>query len=98
MTHLKTYLTSLMLLISITTNAKVTAEQAARLGTELTPLGAIKSDDAASGIPKWQDVSEIDANEQPLFSITHSNYHQHVEPHRCRIIITASIMSTNKQT
>lgn len=79
MTPFKTIITSLLLIISITTNAKVTAEQAAKLGNELTPLGAIESGDEARGIPKWQDVSEIDVNEQPLFSITHNNYRQHVE-------------------
>ncbi len=79
MTPFKIILTSLLFLISINTSAKVTAEQAARLGTELTPLGAIKAGNKASGIPKWQDVSEVDIDEKPLFTITHENHQQHAE-------------------
>ncbi len=79
MTSLKILITSLLLITSISTSGKVTVEQAVRLESELTPVGATRVGDAQNGIPKWQDVSQIDLNEQPLFTITHDNYQQHVE-------------------
>lgn len=77
MTTIKYHITFLLILISFSTLTKVPADQANQLGHELTPLGAIKAGDEAKGIPVWQDVTAIDPNEQPLFTITHANYQQH---------------------
>jgi hypothetical protein len=66
-----------LLFLSVST-AKVAPEKAAELGQSLTPFGAHKAGDGDL-IPSWQDVSKIDANESPLFTITHSNYQQHAE-------------------
>ncbi len=69
--------------------AKVSAEEAARLGvtgTELTPMGAIRAGNAEGTIPAWNPdykipssyksgdrYPDIYANEKPLFTITASN-------------------------
>ena len=77
MTALKHTFTCLLLIHVISTQAKVSLESAAQLGNELTPVGAIQAGDKEVGIPVWQDVSKIDLNEQPLFTITEKNYQQH---------------------
>jgi hypothetical protein len=79
MTTVKHTITSLLLMISITSMAKVPVDLANKLGHEMTPMGAIKAGDETHGIPVWQDITAIDANEKPLFTITHDNHQQHAE-------------------
>ena len=72
--------------------AKVSAEEAARLGQELTPVGAEKAGNADGSIPEWTGggVGEIPAgyvpgghhpdpfaDEQPLYTITADNADQY---------------------
>lgn len=71
--------------------AAVSAEEAAKLGTTLTPLGAEKAGNADGTIPEWtgglpQNAGTADArgflsnpfpNEQPLFTITAQNVDQY---------------------
>lgn len=73
--------------------AAVTADQAAQLGTTLTPFGAEKAGNAAGTIPEWTgglavDAAQIDArgflgnpyaDEKPLFTITAQNMDQYKE-------------------
>src|SRR3546814_9991240 len=66
--------------------AKVTADEAARLGKELTPLGAERAGNAAGTIPAWtgglpeQDLprgANPFAADKPLYTITAQNMAQH---------------------
>ena len=71
--------------------AAVSPEEAAKLGTTLTPLGAEKAGNAAGTIPEWtgglpKNAGSVDAagflsdpfpNEQPLFVITAQNAEQY---------------------
>ncbi|HBO1619582.1 TPA: DUF1329 domain-containing protein [Pseudomonas aeruginosa] len=71
--------------------AKVSAEEAARLGKDLTPTGAIKAGDEALGIPEWTGGLsvppssykaggfEVDPfpDQKPIFTIDASNYKQY---------------------
>src|SRR5690554_2261795 len=73
--------------------AAVSADQAAQLGTTLTPFGAEKAGNAAGTIPEWTgglavDAAQIDArgflgnpyaDEKPLFTITAQNMDQYKE-------------------
>ncbi|BBO27778.1 hypothetical protein AltI4_21660 [Alteromonas sp. I4] len=73
--------------------AKVSSADAAKLGTELTPLGGEKAGNADGSIPAWNGgltsapagYSEGDfhpdpyAGEAPLFTITGANYKEHAE-------------------
>ncbi len=82
------------LLLSLLTQsvfAAASADQIAKLGTTLTPLGAEKASNADGSIPAWtgglqQNAGSIDArgfltdpfaNEQPLFTITTQNLEQY---------------------
>ncbi|MGM0481678.1 MAG: DUF1329 domain-containing protein [Pseudomonadota bacterium] len=80
--------------ISASVAAKVSPEQAARLGQELTPIGAEKAANADGSIPAWNGgYSDHDADvvrgtdpfadDQILFTITHDNidqYRDHLTP------------------
>lgn len=71
--------------------AKVSTEQAARLGEDLTPVGAEKAGNAAGTIPAWPSTIDTTGlnykpgehlpdpfgNEQPLFEITAENASQY---------------------
>ena len=71
--------------------AKVSPEEAAKLGTSLTPLGAEKAGNADGSIPAWTgglptNAAAVDAkgfladpfaSEQPLFTITAANAEQY---------------------
>jgi hypothetical protein len=71
--------------------AAVSPEEAAKLGTSLTPIGAEKAGNADGTIPEWTgglavDAAPVDANgfvsnpyasEQPEFTITAQNYEQY---------------------
>src|SRR3546814_4987472 len=66
--------------------AKVTADEAARLGKELTPLGAERAGNAAGTIPAWtgglpkQDLprgANPFAADKPLYTITAQNMAPH---------------------
>jgi len=84
---LLTILAVLLLGLSITTAAKVTPEEAARLGKDLTPLGAEKAGNADGTIPPWEGgitqppagykpgMHHPDpyADDQVLFTITAAN-------------------------
>ena len=73
------------------TAAKVTGEEAARLGNDLTPLGATRAGNASGSIPPWKGgITEppgdyqpgthlLDpfAGDQPLFTITADNYREY---------------------
>ncbi len=73
--------------VALTTQAKVSAEEAAKLGNELTPQGAIKAGNADGTIPAWEGgittppagytkgMHHPDpfADDQPLFKITAQN-------------------------
>lgn len=73
--------------------AKVSSADAAKLGTELTPLGGEKAGNADGSIPAWNGgltsapagYTEGDfhpdpyAGEAPLFTITSANYKEHAE-------------------
>ena len=74
-----------------TARAEVAAAEAARLGAELTPVGAERAANADGSIPAWNGgapqapagwtVGQVRpdpyANEQPLFSIDAGNAAQH---------------------
>ena len=70
--------------------AAVSADEAAKLGTTLTPMGAEMAGNAAGTIPKWSpmptNAGAVDtkgflanpyASEQPQFTITASNVEQY---------------------
>ena len=73
--------------------AAVDAQQAARLGKDLTPIGAEKAGNADCSIPEWtggittppagykigDHHPDPFAADKPLFSITKSNYKQHAD-------------------
>jgi hypothetical protein len=78
-----------LLLVAGPAAAKVTPEEAAKLGGELTPVGAEKGANADGTIPAWTPVAQkgalkgeytsdaaIDA-EKPLFTITKANMAQY---------------------
>ncbi len=80
-----------MLLTVPAAQAKVSPEQAARLGKELTPMGAIRAGNAEGTIPAWEGgitqpppgyqlgMHHPDpfAEDQPLFTITAANVEQY---------------------
>jgi len=82
-----------LLLASGLAQAQVDAAQAARLGQELTPLGAERAGNASGSIPAWEGGLERDAAafdaasgyrdpfaaDQPLFSIDAGNAEQYRE-------------------
>ncbi|UUY09519.1 DUF1329 domain-containing protein [Pseudomonas sp. J452] len=88
---LHTGLLAAMLLAAPLVQAQVSAEQAARLGQDLTPLGAEKAGNAAGSIPAWDGglaprsdafdpvagYKDPFAADQPLFSISHANAAQY---------------------
>ena len=79
--------------LAIPLEAAVSAEQAARLGRELTPLGAIQAGNAEGTIPAWEGgILEPPAGyrpgthhldpfgaDQPLFTITAANLKEHAD-------------------
>ncbi|MGR1221040.1 DUF1329 domain-containing protein [Metapseudomonas otitidis] len=90
----KTLLQSTALALSLLASqvmAAVSADEAAQLGTTLTPLGAEKAGNADGSIPAWtggigKDAGAVDAkgfladpfaNEKPLFTITAQNLDQY---------------------
>ncbi|WP_136681341.1 DUF1329 domain-containing protein [Neptunomonas sp. XY-337] len=70
---------------SIAALAAVSAEEAARLGKDLTPMGAEKAGNSDGSIPAWTGgIASADnrysnpfADEQPLFTITAANADQY---------------------
>ncbi len=79
-------------LLSSGTHAKVSATEAAQLGKNLTPMGAIKAGNAAGTIPAWTGglntnntkrsndsgrPANIFEDDKLLFEITHANLTQH---------------------
>ncbi|MBB4822295.1 hypothetical protein HNP29_005710 [Pseudomonas alcaligenes] len=78
-------------LLAATVMAAVSPDEAAKLGTSLTPLGAEKAGNADGSIPEWtgglpRNAAPIDANgfladpfasEKPLFTITAANAAQY---------------------
>jgi len=79
-------------LIASTANAAVSAEQAAKLGNELTPLGATKAANADGSIPAWSGgLTKIPAGYQPG--------KHHVDPYASdaiKVTITAANMDQYK--
>lgn len=88
---LHTGLLAASLLVAPLLQAQVSADQAARLGQDLTPLGAEKAGNAAGTIPPWEGglarrsdaydpvagYRDPFAADQPLFSISHANAAQY---------------------
>lgn len=91
-----TYIVSSLLataLVAQSAYAAVSEQEAAKLGTSLTPVGAEVAGNAAGTIPAWTgglatDAAAVDANgflsnpyagEQPLFVITAANYEQYAD-------------------
>ncbi len=85
-------ITAALLCLSCAVQAKITPEQAARLGgDELTPIGAERAGNADGTIPPWTGgLKELPptykvgdrlvdpyADEKPLFEITAANYEQY---------------------
>lgn len=80
-------------LVAQSAHAAVSEQEAAKLGTSLTPVGAEVAGNAAGTIPEWTgglatDAAAVDANgflanpfagEQPLFVITAANYEQYAD-------------------
>jgi hypothetical protein len=80
-------------LASVSAHAQVGADQASRLGRDLTPLGAEKAGNADGSIPAWDGGLAQDANayqaaagykdpyagEQPLLVITRANAKEHAD-------------------
>lgn len=80
-----------LLLVIGTAEAKVSPEEAAKLGQELTPIGAIRAGNAEGTIPTWEGgITQPPAgyqvgmhhpdpfgDDQPLFTITAANVDQH---------------------
>ncbi|HXG29495.1 MAG TPA: DUF1329 domain-containing protein [Nevskiales bacterium] len=79
----------LAVLATVPALAKVSPEEAAKLGTTLTPVGAEKAGNADGSIPEWKPAAQrgplsgdypsdpvIDA-EKPLFTITKANMAQY---------------------
>ncbi|MFK8397773.1 DUF1329 domain-containing protein [Pseudomonas sp. BGr12] len=78
-------------LLPIQAQAKVDAKEAARLGQDLTPTGAIKAGDSALGIPEWKGglssppasykaggfETDPFADQKPILVIDASNYKQY---------------------
>ncbi|MBU4627393.1 DUF1329 domain-containing protein [Pseudomonas sp. BF61] len=85
------YGSTLALLLCTSAMAAVSPEEAARLGTTLTPLGAERAGNADGSIPAWtgglaKDAGAVDsagfladpfANERALFTITAQNVDQY---------------------
>ncbi len=69
--------TVLLCLGSSFATSAVSPEQAATLGRELTPLGAITAGNRAGTIPRWQPDQAEPADEKPLFVITGQNYQKY---------------------
>ncbi|MEK6805601.1 MAG: DUF1329 domain-containing protein [Pseudomonadota bacterium] len=76
----------LALLTALSAHAKVTPEEAAKLGAELTPIGAEKAGNAAGTIPAWdgglpqKPMKRGDnpfADDKPLYTITAQNLEQY---------------------
>jgi hypothetical protein len=76
------------LMLSLQAQAKVSAEEAARLGTTLTPIGAEKAGNKDGSIPAWDgglpqgDMprgSNPFAADKPLYSITAQNYKNYAD-------------------
>ncbi|MGY8873128.1 MAG: DUF1329 domain-containing protein, partial [Pseudomonadales bacterium] len=76
---------ALALSISSIAQAGVSSQEAARLGQDLTPIGAEKAGNAAGTIPAWTGGLSTStdrytnpyADEKPLFTITASNANQY---------------------
>lgn len=92
--QLRNLITAGLLGLAMTAQAKITPEQAEKLGgEELTPVGAERAGNADGSIPPWtgglQELPEgytpgdrlVDpyAGEEPLFEITAQNYQQYEE-------------------
>jgi len=74
--------TALLLTIAMTAHAKVSPDEAKKLGTTLTPLGSEQAGNAAGTIPAWdgglpqQEMKRGDnpyAADRPLYTITREN-------------------------
>ena len=90
-TLLKAGIGALFGLTALSTQAAVSAEEAAKLKSELTPFGAERAGNKDGGIPAWdggvkQSTAPVNghrpdpfANETPLFSITSKNMAQYAD-------------------
>ena len=90
-TFTKTWLALASLCLAASVGAKTPSDQAAKLGNELTPLGAEQAGNSSGTIPAWtggittppagyqvgDHHPDPFADEQPLFVITASNYQEY---------------------
>src|SRR5699024_12233099 len=90
-TLMKTGAAFVLSLFAASVMAAVSPQEAEKLGTTLTPVGAEKAGNAAGTIPEWTGGLAKDAgkqiergfwenpyeNEQPEFVITAQNYQEH---------------------
>lgn len=86
-------LSLLSIALAVPAQAAVSAEESARLGQDLTPVGAERAGNADGSIPAWTGglpksagnilangtPSDVFASEQPLFTVTVDNYEQYRE-------------------
>ena len=90
-TQIRGLIVAAALSLSGAAQAKVGADEAAKLGKELTPVGAERAGNADGSIPAWKPAAqrgsiegEFPANpeidgDQPLFTITQANYEQYAD-------------------
>ncbi len=80
------FIAMLCLLMSANTLAKVSADEAAKLGTTLTPMGAERAGNKAGTIPAWEGGlpqkayprgTDPFADDKPLYTITTGNLKQY---------------------
>jgi hypothetical protein len=83
----KLLLSTALIMASSATFAATTPENAAKLGTSLTPVGAEKAGNSAGTIPEWNGGLAMSddrytnpfSDEKPLFTITAANAEQYKE-------------------
>jgi len=83
---MKILCSAVLLALSLSVMAKVSPDDARKLGTTLTPIGAEKAGNAAGTIPAWEGGlpkhamargENPFAADKPLYTITAKNYHQY---------------------
>ena len=84
--YIRIYISTIALLLSMSAGAKVGAEEAAKLGGTLTPMGSETAGNAAGTIPKWEgglpqkEMARGEnpyAADKPLYTITAANLKQY---------------------
>ena len=68
----------LLLIVTISSDAKVSVSEQSRLANDLTPFGAQRSGNGAE-IPAWNGEDHANLDEKPLIIISHENMQKHAE-------------------